>query len=334
MTAPSLHIAVTDPSQVAEARRLASARAAEIGLTPDRSSDVAIVITELATNLLKHAAGGSLIIRQSGRELEIIAIDRGPGIENLQRCLEDGYSTAGSAGTGLGAVSRIASQFDAYSAPTGGAAVYARLGPERGRAAPDPSSAFQHAGLNIPAPGETECGDAYQVIERDGGCSVLVADGLGHGPHAAAAAQAALTIFTQRPADSAPDLIASIHAGLRNTRGAAIAVAVIDPRRQLVHYCGLGNIVGAVAGDAGTRRMVSQNGTAGQGAPRINHFTYPWDRESVLLMHSDGIQTRWDLDRYPGIRARHPALLAAVLYRDFARGRDDATALAVRRRAS
>ncbi len=333
MMSPSLLIAVNDPSQVSEARRFAGARALEAGLTPDRCSDVAIVVTELATNLLKHAGGGSLIVQQSDRDIEVIAIDRGPGISNVRRCLEDGYSTAGSAGTGLGAISRIASQFDAYSAPSGGTAVYARLGPGRGRTEPEPASAaFQHGGLSIPAPGETACGDGYRVIDRDGACRVLVVDGLGHGPQAAAAADAALAIFVQRPSDSAPDLIAAVHNGLRSTRGAAIAVAIIDPRHGVVHYCGLGNIVAAVIGDQGARRMVSQNGTAGQGGPRITSFTYPWDPASVLLMHTDGIQTRWDLDRYPGVRARHPALVSAVLYRDFARGRDDATAVAVRRR--
>ena len=58
---------------------------------------------------------------------------------------------------------------------------------------------------------------------------------------------------------------------------------------------------------------------------KIQTFSYPWSKGSVLVLYSDGLQTRWTLDRYPALRGRDPALLAAVLYRDFARGRDDVT---------
>jgi hypothetical protein len=74
------------------------------------------------------------------------------------------------------------------------------------------------------------------------------------------------------------------------------------------------------------------NGTVGQGTLRVREFDYAWSPGSVLVMASDGLGTRWSLDDYPGLAARHPALVAAVLYRDHARGRDDVTVLAVRAR--
>ena len=105
-------LAVAERSRVAEARRLASIAAAERGFAAGDIGRVAIVATELATNLVKHAGGGDIFITPfddcEGRGLELLALDKGPGISDLQRALSDGYSTTGSAGTGLGAVRRNA----------------------------------------------------------------------------------------------------------------------------------------------------------------------------------------------------------------------------------
>ena len=51
---------------------------------------------------------------------------------------------------------------------------------------------------------------------------------------------------------------------------------------------------------------------------------------SFVVLHSDGLKSRWDLSLYPGLSVRHPALIAAVLYRDFARDHDDVTVFVVR----
>ena len=104
--------AVTDASQVAEARRLVAQRARLAGVTTARLGDVAIVVTELATNLLKHAGGGHSLASHrddgDGAGLELLALDRGSGMTDVGRCMDDGYSTAGSPGTGLGAIARLA----------------------------------------------------------------------------------------------------------------------------------------------------------------------------------------------------------------------------------
>ncbi len=327
----SLHLDVHDASHVAHARRAVLALAAEAGLGEDRQSDLAIIITELATNILKHAQKGSVIAQVDVRGgIELLSCDVGPGMANLQKCLADGYSTAGSAGTGLGAVSRLSTEFDAYSAAGKGTLIYARVA-NASSPTPPPGDEFGYCGICVPIRGETACGDAFCVVQRASWCSVILADGLGHGPVAAEASQAATSIFSASSAGNPTDLVQSIHQGLRSTRGAAIAVARIDSDRNVVEFCGLGNIVGAILMPDGVRRMVSHNGTAGQGTPRIGSFTYPWAAGASLIMHSDGIQTRWDLGLYPGLQARNTALMAGVLFRDFARGRDDATALVLRR---
>ncbi len=98
-----------------------------------------------------------------------------------------------------------------------------------------------------------------------------------------------------------------------------------------VRYAAVGNISSALVAAGAIRRMVSLPGTVGLQARRIQQFAYEWAPEAVLVMHSDGVATRWDLSAYPGLVLRHPSLVAGVLYRDFARHRDDATVLVVRR---
>src|SRR4051794_33823049 len=142
---------------------------------------------------------------------------------------------------------------------------------------------------------------------------------------------AALDLAAANASDSVSDLMSRLHDGLRATRGAAVAAAEIDVRAGVVRFAGLGNIAGSVyKPDAPRRQMVSHNGTAGHQARKIQEFTYPWTADSLLILHSDGIGTHWSLDKYPGLATHHPSVIAAVLFRDFARGRDDASVVVVR----
>jgi hypothetical protein len=124
--------------------------------------------------------------------------------------------------------------------------------------------------------------------------------------------------------------VAAMHAGLRPTRGAAVAVAELIPSQQVVRFAGLGNISGAITGPTESRSFVSHNGIAGHEMRKIQEFTYEWPVDSLLVMHSDGVSARWDLGRYPGLASRHPSVVAGVLYRDYSRGRDDALVVVVR----
>jgi anti-sigma regulatory factor (Ser/Thr protein kinase) len=324
-------VRVDESSQVAAARRAAADLAWRLHLDETTAGRLALVVTELATNLVKHGGGGEILLRQveaAPDTVEVFALDHGPGMANVARCLEDGYSTAGSAGTGFGAVHRLSSGFDVWSRPQNGAAVRIEIRPH-GEARPD--AGFQIAGLSIPAAGETECGDAWSVEHRPGSATLLVVDGLGHGPDAAIAAREAVQSFDGAPGLPPIHRVEVLNQALRATRGAAVAVAHIDASRKLVRFAGLGNISAAIYAGESVRHLVSQHGTAGQGTRRIEEYTYPWDDRSVLVMHSDGIATRHDLTTYPGLLERHPGLVAGVLYRDFARGRDDVTAVVARR---
>lgn len=324
---------VDDPSRPGEVRRAAAALASALDFSEGDQGRVALVATEAATNLVKHATGGEMILRSlspvEGPGVEVLALDRGPGIADVGRCLRDGFSTAGTAGTGLGALGRLSDLFDITSSPTVGTAVVARV-----RSGPDSttSSAVEVGAICLPVGGEEVCGDAWAVEEFHDRTVVLVADGLGHGPLAAVAAREAVRVFRQVAHADPADVLQSLHTALRPTRGAAAAVAAIDRAAGRLRFAGIGNTAGTVFGPAGRQGLVSLSGTLGHELRKVQVFEYPWPAGGLLVMHSDGLGSHWDLGRYPGITSRHPALVAGVLYRDARRGRDDVTVLAVRDR--
>jgi anti-sigma regulatory factor (Ser/Thr protein kinase) len=322
-----------DPTLAAAARRSATALAAQRGLDESEAGKVALLVTEAATNLVKHAGGGEILVGPAGDEagVAVLSLDRGPGMANLAACLRDGFSTSGTTGTGLGAMSRLATRFDIHSVPGTGTALIAAVAPGGRPAAREP---FEIGGISVPAPEEMVCGDAWAAATVADGVKVIVVDGLGHGPLANDAAQAAVEAFRATIARPLPEAMEAVHGALKSTRGAAVALAAIDTRGRLVTFCGIGNIAGAIFGDGPTRSVVSHGGIAGHGTVRIQPFTYPWPPHGVLVMCSDGITTQWSLDAYPGLRQRDPTLIAGVLYRDHARGRDDATVVVVRERAA
>jgi anti-sigma regulatory factor (Ser/Thr protein kinase) len=328
-------IVIQESSQTSAARSEVREVAERAGFDESDAHRAGLVATELATNLVKHANGGGvlLLIRSlepEPREVELVALDRGPGIADVGRALVDGHSTAGSPGTGLGAIRRMSDDFDIWSTHTG-TAVLARV-----RAKRHPrrrAASFEVGAVNVAKPGETVSGDAWRVRQQVGGAVVLIADGLGHGVLACEASEAAVAAFDREPLGDTVRTLESIHLAIRHTRGAAAAIAEVRKDLGLVRYAGVGNIVTAVCANGSMRQAVSNNGTLGHRAPHFREYSYPWAAESLLVMHSDGLSSRWTLESYPGLKQRDSTLIAAVLYRDFGRSRDDATVLVVKEAA-
>lgn len=329
-----LSLDIHDLSQIAAARRAVAGVASTHGLDEEDAGRLAIVATELATNLLKHGGGGELLVGtfedRTGAGIELVALDKGPGMADVRASTRDGHSTAGSPGTGLGAIVRGSHASDIYSVPGGGTAILARL--RSGRPGNGDGSAMpDHGVVSVAMPGEEACGDAWCRHASPTGLALMVADGLGHGPAAAEASHAAAGAFHRTRRDAPSAALTAMHGDLRHTRGAAIAIAELDDDSGEVRYAGVGNIAGTIVARDGTvQRMVSMNGTIGHNARQFRDFRYRLDDGGLIVMASDGLGTGWRLDDYPGLAARHPTLIAAVLYRDFSRGRDDVTVLVAR----
>jgi len=324
-------IAVTESSQIGQARR-AAVRLAELAEFPEnKRGEVAIIATELATNLSRYGKDGRFFLQSvqqpDASYVQMLAVDRGPGIADVPRSMQDGVSTGGTSGNGLGTVRRMSDVFDIYSSIDQGTTVLARVArPHRTRRS---AADFQWAVISTSAPGETVCGDAWRVAEEDGTLTVLVADGLGHGPLAAEAANRATTLFETTPHTDLAAFCDRAHVALNGSRGAAVAIAHIASGR--LAYAGVGNIAGTLIGDEKSRGLSSQNGTVGVTVRRGRAFTYDWPPRGVLVMHSDGLTNRWSLSAYRGLASRHPAVIAGVLHRDCLRGRDDATVVVVKK---
>jgi anti-sigma regulatory factor (Ser/Thr protein kinase) len=323
-------VRVSDASGPAEVRRVAVAMAQSLGFDAQDSGRVALLATELATNLWRHAERGEVLVKRFedavGVGIECIALDRGRGIADVGAAMRDGYSTAGTSGTGLGSLQRNADLMEVYSRPGQGAAVLIHVRPGRSGAAP---VAWLGA-VQLPKDGEDVCGDAWAHAEDDAGVRIMVADGLGHGAGAAAAAQAAVRVFEAQGYMRPVDLMGVLHAKLQPTRGAAISIAAVDEKARVVRYTGVGNIAAAIFQPGASRQMVSHHGTVGHSAKRLQQFDYPFEGAALLVMCSDGLATNWSLLPYVGIESHHPTLIASVLYRDFCRGRDDVTVVVAR----
>jgi anti-sigma regulatory factor (Ser/Thr protein kinase) len=330
-----MHILMTDPSQTAAARRMAVELARKGELDEAIRGRVALVVTELATNLSKHASKGELLFRLLGTGIgpaegfEVLSLDRGPGIKDPARALADGYSTAGSPGTGLGAVVRAATEFDVFSQAGQGTAVVARIFPQ-GHCVPmsqGPAVGVVHRAVQ----GEEISGDAWLVRSFPGGWLCGVADGLGHGPIAAEAAIPIIEAVRSATHTTRPiELLEAAHRVAKPTRGAAFGVAVIQEEDSMVRFAGIGNVAAVVLEGERRRQLVSYDGILGHAYRKVAEMAHAWSSQTTLVLHSDGISTHWDMKQYPGLLSRDPSLIAGVLYRDFTRGRDDATILVVK----
>lgn len=307
-------------------RRRAVDLARHVGLGESRTGQVGIVATELATNLVRHAREGVIvlrILRHGGvGGVEIIALDRGPGMRDVGAFFGDGTSTTGTLGIGLGAVRRLSSRYDVHSVPGRGTVVTASFWQDVA-----PVTVDLTAGLTRTMAGESECGDAYAVRQTADDVLLLSVDGLGHGPLAARAATAATRIFRESPEMSPGALMSELHRGLSETRGAAAAIGRLDPRSGRLTYTGIGNIAGRIVTAERLRGLATYPGIVGHNAPTVRETVYDVAPGSWVVLHTDGLSEKWDTADYPGVLDHSPLVLAATLMRQAGHVRDDASVL-------
>jgi anti-sigma regulatory factor (Ser/Thr protein kinase) len=327
LNAPALMteiLQIEDVSQIGKARRVALQLASRLGFNEEQSGRVAIVTTELGTNIVKHAKHGFLylseVVQSNGNGLEVIAVDKGPGFD-VQNCLADGVSSSGTSGIGLGAVLRQSQVFDAYANDLG-AVVMARF---YRKSCTDPRMGVVHVAIK----GERECGDTWRIAQRTGAFCALAVDGLGHGSDAAKAAALGGDAFDRAPFLDPAVLMSDLNTAMAGSRGGAVAIAHYDAASDVLHFAGIGNIAAFLVSGARSRGLASHPGIVGVQFRKAQTFDIKDVRSDLLVMHSDGIQSRWNLRSYPGLVLRHPAVVAATIHRDFSRGHDDVTILVI-----
>lgn len=329
--APHQRYPVRTEEDAGAARRAAGRMAESAGLGP---ADVQLVAAELTSNIVRHAGGDGYLLCQPGAGyLELIAVDHGPGLDMGSipsaaagpRLVVSGFGTG--LGVGLAAVRRLATQVDWYSS-SDGTVILARFGEPR---LSWPGFARWGA-VNVPLGGTGDSGDNWLVsVGEDGHLTVMVADGLGHGPAAAAASAAAVSAVAGRPARDPGLALARAHEAMRGTRGGVVGIAIISPVAGELAWAGAGNITGWLLHGRRRDGLLSREGTVGTQArpPSPHAIRLPWPAGATLILASDGIRTMHHLDSYAGLRAHDPAVGAAVLHRDHERKTDDACVLVV-----
>ena len=328
-----LHLSVNVQSELdlSAVKRLAGAAAESQGFDQSNRDRVRLVASEMASNLVRHSTQGRIFVRVFAcgdlGGVELVSSDHGPGVPvtDTRGASHDGTVHANP--EDLRAIVAASDLFDVYGAPGRGTVVVSRLWGAKPAVAGE--GRFLVGSMMEPIVGEEVSGDAWAVEQSDSRVVALVVDGLGHGVDAAAASAAAVKAFRLWHEEPVEDIVGHIHRALYGTRGAAVAVAEIDPGAGRARFCGIGNIAVRLITDADTK-LISQFGIAGYQAPKIRAYDQAWEDGALLVMHSDGLSPGWDLRGYSGLLSHHPQLAAAMVMRDAARANDDALVLALR----
>lgn len=298
-----------------------------------KTAEIDIIISELTSNIIKHAAKGELLykltITETGSTFEVICIDNGSGIKDVAHSMQDGVSTTGTLGQGLGATERLSSLFQLYSQTGWGTIAYSKVTTCTQPLEFDPRLVIR--ALLVCKPGENVCGDGYAIKRDEGSSYIFLGDGLGHGEHAHEASRKGAQYFLQTVDKDPIDILKGMHFDLKKTRGLVGTVAVLDHEARKWRIFGIGNIATRINQGMMIKNYTPYNGIVGLNIPNTTTATeIEKEKYQYLIMCSDGIKTKWDMSKYPYILKHDPIILAAAIYKDHARQTDDMSVIVVK----
>ena len=336
----SLSFRVRDPGDAL----VAIQRLRESALLSDLSDadlgTVLTVVSELASNIHKHGGRGSVRVARdagsAGIAVLVEAEDDGRGIPDIERAMQDNFSTAGTLGLGLPGVRRLAQDFSIRSEPGKGTHVRALVrcaatGPASPQATDRP---FRIKGWEIgrcvrPLPGERDCGDVATARGFGDATLLFLADGTGHGAAARRAAEAAASVAEAGAWIGLHDLLQQVHARLVGTAGASVGALLLDRASRRFCYAAVGNT--SASREVGEPwRGVSRDGMLGERMPSVLLQEGGVAEGDVFVMCSDGIGSL-ARSTMPARAARCDAAgLARDIVAELGRAHDDAACLVAR----
>ncbi|MHB1586076.1 MAG: hypothetical protein ACYCRH_00945 [Acidiferrobacteraceae bacterium] len=308
-----------------------------LGFDPVRCERIRLVAAEMATNQTKYAHGRGCIqmweVAGAQHALDLFALDWGSGIADLSGAMQDGHSTSGTLGKGLGAISRLADAFDIYSLPAerpvrpwSGTAVWARFGEVE-----DPL--WQRVGLFMRSYQDGPCNGDLVALHRTGTrVQVLHLDALGHGCPAEAVATLALGAFD--PLGDLKDVLQRIDRALSAGRGAALALFDLDFSGGVARSIGAGDLQASILQGFGKQTIRITPGVIGQVHGSLELSESHWPYGALFMSASDGLRASWDPASVPGLLRRHPQLIAYFMGQTAGRISDDKSLLVVRNSAA
>lgn len=323
---------IDDRSLIAFIKREIHNLALQLGFTPHRAAETDIIVAELTSNLMKFANGGELLYRANingeYKEIEIYCLDKGVGFDNVAKIMNDGYSSSNTLGHGLGSIKRLSNDFQIYSMKNWGCVQYVKICEKPDLEMPTIKSGLNHTTIAINYPGEKLCGDGYYIKQTNKGFQIFVGDGLGHGESANEAVETAIKAFRQTVETEPTAILRDIHTKVKKTRGVVATIASVDYKSEVWNICGIGNINTRIYNGLENKTYTPYNGIIGHNIPRtINNTAIPYKRHQIIIMHSDGLRTRWNLTDLTSIFKQSPNIIASAIYKENVRGNDDATIL-------
>jgi anti-sigma regulatory factor (Ser/Thr protein kinase) len=301
--------------------------------TEQRVGQIDIVVAEMTSNLIKHAGNGEILYRltaEAGQPVfEVICIDNGPGMKDVNLAMRDGVSTKNTLGHGFGSIIRLSNMAQVYSQPDWGTIVYAKFYPSPEHKTP-PQQVIVRS-INVAKPGETVSGDGTTVKVLPNRTLIFAGDGLGHGIHAKEAVEKAIAAFNSSMTSDPSQLLMEMDQAVKKTRGLVATIAFLDHNAKRWHICGVGNIHTRLHQGLEYKNYICNNGIIGLNIPRrLENASFEKEKFQLLILCSDGIRTKWDLTRYPAILKYDAIILAAAIYKDHARKTDDMSVLIVK----
>jgi anti-sigma regulatory factor (Ser/Thr protein kinase)/serine/threonine protein phosphatase PrpC len=326
-------IAISHASDVSAARRAAQAVSSALGFAAGEVDELALVVSELATNLLKYAQGGTLTLTSleaSGRiGVQVESHDRGPGIADVEQAMTDGFSTAGSLGYGLGTVNRLMEALEVRSEPGRGTYIVCQRWRRLHLHNPLPCP-LEFGAATRAHPRMEMNGDAFVIKRWQESALVGVIDGLGHGQFAHRAAQTARRYIESHCDRPLAELFRGVGRACHATRGVVMALVRFDWAQEKLTFASIGNVEVRVLGNAEPMNFMVRRGVVGLNAPNPVVTEHHWDPRHVMVLHSDGLTIHWRWQDFPDLAALSATLMAQRLLRALARGEDDATVVVVR----
>jgi anti-sigma regulatory factor (Ser/Thr protein kinase) len=291
--------------------------------------EIDIIVAEMASNLVKHAGGGQILtklVRHNDNEgIELISIDNGAGMADINKMVRDGESSKSTLGLGLGAMQRLSDTFQVYSLKNWGTIILCRKY-VKGLTLHIKPPIAEIRSVAIPKPGETKCGDSFFHIENKNHIKLFLADGLGHGEEAARAVHEAGIAFINCQELDPAEILRYVNLSVRKTRGLVGMAAIFDIAKKTWQICGVGNITTKINGPTISKNYMSYNGIIGLNLPRtMNSQQILHEKGQYIIMCSDGLRSRWDILKYTGILRYDLTMLASSLIKDFTRTTDDAS---------
>lgn len=305
------------------------------GFDNKKTGESDIIVAEMASNLIKHAGGGEILARiiddEGEQYIELLSIDNGPGMTDPLKMIQDGFSTANTLGHGLGSIKRLSDFFEIYSLKDWGTIILSRIYKNE-QPLFSVKKKIEVRCLVVAKPGETLSGDsAYHGKLKNDDIVVFLGDGLGHGPDAHMAVNTAISSLKNCEEETPVEILRHMNKACKKTRGLVGSAAVYLAKEKRWRIAGIGNIATRTQNQLISKSYISYNGIIGMNIPNtMKEQEVQAERGQILIMCSDGIKTRWELQKYFGIFKYDPTMLAAVIYKDFARKTDDMSVVTCR----